>query len=358
MKKEPVIVGVLLAGLVCGAGRAGAQTVAEQVAAELDAGKSLDWTDVKRADVGQNVLGTETDRVLNMLLSIPFEQRQYIFPALFEENDLPKKIRLHPEIAVWEGKRPTRIAPQMQAFADEYLADLNPRLYPYISPDAFPEPDDDRPMLTDQGEDVALDLRRGVYEISDKPYRAVGEWIVPRAELRDNPDYGVVSEAQIEGLGQGMAAFDTAMNEIIAGDRKSWLFLSQFYTSQHDVMVNPFQTWLGNLKRMGKGAEMDAALKQAGWADSETFARAADTVAKAYRANYMTLRIAFDVRRYRGKEATSEADKMGITVAKMYEAYPADVRQVGARCDQVREAFIKNGHQGILNAIRIDELEK
>ena len=57
------------------------------------------------------------DELLNALLKIPFEKRVYVYPALFESHHIPKKIVTHPQILPWKGKKPTRIAPQLQEFA-------------------------------------------------------------------------------------------------------------------------------------------------------------------------------------------------------------------------------------------------
>lgn len=78
------------------------------------------------------------DKMLEQLLKIPFEKRQYIFPALFEEDLIPKKILTHPQIVIWKGKKPTRIAPQMKEYADKYLNTMSAKFYPVLDPDGWP----------------------------------------------------------------------------------------------------------------------------------------------------------------------------------------------------------------------------
>ena len=78
------------------------------------------------------------DKMLEQLLKIPFEKRPYIFPALFEEDLIPKKILTHPQIAIWKGKKPTWIAPQMKEYADKYLDTMSAKFYPVLDPDAWP----------------------------------------------------------------------------------------------------------------------------------------------------------------------------------------------------------------------------
>ena len=81
------------------------------------------------------------DQLLEQILQIPFEKRAYIYPALFEEETMPKKVLTHPQIIIWKGKKPTRIAPQMQEFANKYLDIMSAKFYPVLDPDAWPSPE-------------------------------------------------------------------------------------------------------------------------------------------------------------------------------------------------------------------------
>ena len=79
------------------------------------------------------------DDLLNTLLNIPFEKRVYIYPALFESHNIPKKIVTHPQIVIWKGKKPTQIAPQMQEFAQKHLDTMPAKFYPLLDPDGWPK---------------------------------------------------------------------------------------------------------------------------------------------------------------------------------------------------------------------------
>ena len=78
------------------------------------------------------------DALLETLLKVPFDKRVYIYPALFEEHSISKKILTHPQILIWKGKKPTKIAPQMQEFAKENLEYLPAKFYPILDPDSWP----------------------------------------------------------------------------------------------------------------------------------------------------------------------------------------------------------------------------
>ena len=79
------------------------------------------------------------DNLLKSLLNIPFDKRVYVYPALFESHNIPKKIVTHPQIIIWKGKKPTKIAPQMQKFAQEHLDYMPAKFYPLLDPDAWPK---------------------------------------------------------------------------------------------------------------------------------------------------------------------------------------------------------------------------
>jgi len=80
------------------------------------------------------------DQLLEQILKIPFEKRAYIYPALFEEETMPKKVLTHPQIAIWKGKKPTRIAPQMQEYANKHLNTMPAKFYPILDPDGWQTP--------------------------------------------------------------------------------------------------------------------------------------------------------------------------------------------------------------------------
>ena len=81
------------------------------------------------------------DEMLEFLLQIPFEQRQYIFPMLSEKRSIPKKIKTHPDVLVWKGKKPTRIAKRFQDDV-EFLEFLPAQFYYFLAPEMWPEEND------------------------------------------------------------------------------------------------------------------------------------------------------------------------------------------------------------------------
>ncbi len=82
------------------------------------------------------------DQLLQSLLNVPFDKRVYVYPALFESHHIPKKIVTHPQILIWKGKKPTKIAPQLQEYAREHLDYMPAMYYPLLDPDAWPKQPD------------------------------------------------------------------------------------------------------------------------------------------------------------------------------------------------------------------------
>ena len=77
------------------------------------------------------------DELLELLLQIPFEQRQYIFPLLSAKQSIPKKIKTHPDVLVWKGKRPTRIADRFKN-DKELIQYLPEQFYYFLAPEMWP----------------------------------------------------------------------------------------------------------------------------------------------------------------------------------------------------------------------------
>ena len=76
------------------------------------------------------------DELLELLLQVPFEQRQYIFPMLSAKQSTPKKIKTHPEVLVWKGKRPTRIADRFKD-DEELIQYLPEQFYYFLAPEMW-----------------------------------------------------------------------------------------------------------------------------------------------------------------------------------------------------------------------------
>lgn len=325
-------------------------------------GETIPVTTIDRASREQNHLQISIDMVLHQLLSLPYEQRQYVFPGLFDTPAVPKKIRTHPEIAIWEGKKPTVIAPELQAFAEQYLDDLNPKLYLYLSPAYYQSANKDKPKATELSIAVRNSSQNDILPDKDfQGYDSIYQTIKQPSELAQNPNKAVLNENDIDRIGSGLKTFTLFLNKELNEDpsfRSGYQMLSTFYSDTDSERVNPFQTKIERLRLMNRLQDLDKLVQQVGFKDSAEFALIADTMARAYRAARMPLRFAFESRRYRAQEPTDPVKRMTLTTAKMYEALPKDVYLVDKHLDKVRQAFIESGYQNVLNAETVDSLRK
>ncbi len=101
-------------------------------------GLSVSAQELSKGQLYRQKLVQQQDDLLNLLLQTPFELRQYIFPLLNEKASVPKKIKTHPEVIIWKGKKPTRVAKKFQNDA-ELLEYLPAQYYYYLAPDMWPD---------------------------------------------------------------------------------------------------------------------------------------------------------------------------------------------------------------------------
>ena len=333
----------------------------QEILEYAERGETIPVTTISNAAREQNHVQISIDMVLNQLLSLPYEYRQYVFPGLFDTPAVPKKIRKHPEIAIWEGKKPTVIAPKLQAFAEKYLDDLNPKFYLYLSPEYHQSSEKDKPT-SPQAIELALATRQAssndIPPDSDfKGYADIYQTIKQPPELAQNPDMAILKEQDITRVANGLKTLTQFLNQELSSNpsfRSGYQMLATLYSDADSERINPFQAKVERLRLMKRVQDLDKLVQQAGFKDSAEFALVADTMARAYRAARMPLRIAFEVRRYRAQEPTDPIKRITLTAAKMYESLPKDVHFVNQHLEQVRQAFIDSGYQNVLNAETID----
>ena len=139
---------------------------------------------------------------------------------------------------------------------------------------------------------------------------------------------------------------------------KQYQLLSTYYTDPDKERINPFQAKVERLSLMKRIKKLDQELQKAGFVSAEEFAVKTDAMVKAYRAANMSYAVAVQARRYKAVTPQNKTEKTLVMGAKMYEAYPKDVQLVRDNLKDVREIFIKNGFQSVLNAESFDELRK
>lgn len=300
-------------------------------------------------------LETQIDMYLDYLLKTPFDQRQYIFPALFDIPNMPKKIRTHPDIAIWKGKLPTKIDPVKQAFADKYLKDMNPAFYIYLAPKGVATDVENVPLKT---EGVPINTGHHIPQIIGKSldFPSVRDVLTQPTELQENPDLAKLTVDDIPKINAGLGIFSKYLNQI--SQNEEYRFLLAYHTDYVQEKINPFQVKVARINLMEGGKSLDSDLKKIGFKTAMDFAIKADELAKAYRVARMPYAVALQTRRYKTIEPQNKTEKIINAAAKMYEAYPKDAILVGEHLNEVRQIFINNGFQNALDAETFDALRE
>ncbi len=298
------------------------------------------------------------DAFLAQLLKTPFHQRQYVFPAIFESPFIPQKIRTHPEIAVWKGAVPTDIAPQLSEFSKQYLYDLNPRLYIFLSPDLYRSDVRDKPSDTDNIHWSAHIKRMKPSDPETfEGYKRLETYFKLPKTLVQNPEKAELTADSIKRLNGGFQTLSVFLTN--RPDAKQFQdaldLLETFYSDPENNRINPFQSLVDRIRLMKQGKELDTIFAASGWKNADEFAKTADTAAKAYRVNFLSLPMAFAFQKIKGKtEPMSAAERVMLTTALMHEALPADVRLAEKYLSDIHSAFVKAGYGALLAPVSID----
>lgn len=273
---------------------------------------------------------TGDDLLLNSLLAVPFDKRQYVFPQLHENTGLGKKILSHPEIKIWKGKQPTDIPPNLQAFAKEHLAYLPASYYIFLDPDywqAHPtEQPNGTPTISDTKRQLKLTPHQGtfytfpsvqsLYQLSDKT----------RATYKQTDLTG----ADVTRLFATIPALDA----YIAGQndpRDINMRLISLMLRNNQVekdLTDPFLSLATRLKMVLPPDEIESFFQKQGWSSADEFAQKSDRILKAYRVNFLnpTTAVALQkVRAYPASAPTTTTLENLRMYAKMHEAAPGDV---------------------------------
>lgn len=219
------------------------------------------------SSVQQIVTDSET-KLREDLLSLPFEYRQYVFPAILETKNLSQETLSHPEIAPWRGKKPTRIAPQIQAFADKNLDVLSPRLYPLLMPEVWD-------LTTKKDVKKKDDFELNINNLNNT-YPSLDErGIFPR---QPRPAaVGDLTQNNVQSIIDGLATFKT-----IDEETERQLMRAVNPTDVSNAMRKPCASIVNRLYAIGQNELVDKVLARVKM-DKETFSQKCDRTINAFR---------------------------------------------------------------------------
>lgn len=281
--------------------------------------------------IQQNPIAAEEDLILNNLLSIPFEKRQYVFPEIAGSRGLSKKITSHPEIAIWKGKLPTTLPPQLRAFAAENLLYLPPKYYVFLDPDLWQE----RPVegstqkgIAAQKGDIKLKLTPHIGE--DFKFPAVQDLYTLSPQTIQNYKKTDLTDADVKRV------FSTvnALKEYYATQEDPTFFEHQLLSLMlrndkiEKDLSDPFASLVERLKLVQGAGPINIFFKKQGWKNADEFASKADRILKAQRVTRLNPAMAIQfqkIRSYPQNMPNSIILNNLRMVARLFESPPGDV---------------------------------
>lgn len=285
------------------------------------------------------------DYMLDRLLAIPEEKRQYFFPMLHEYRVLPHKITSHPQIIIWKGKKPTVIAPQLQEWAKKHLEALPASLYPYLDPEMWRSP------LEKQAYYKSLISLSDIPLLSDEPkapnpgykVKSLEEIYHVPAVFSESYTQSTLTESDIsrtvDTLNE-LPAFIDGIDSHLGSRLRDYLGENLAF-----VMAWPFREWTFHVEDTQNGEKLDSYLKSKGWENRDEFIEKADRILKSYRVSQMTLPEAIAISGFRKEYPVKENEKfLPIQMlAEFYHAKGGDALFVEQFAPRLKETF-KNKH--------------
>ena len=284
------------------------------------------------------------DTLLANLLALPYEKRQYVFPYLHEQPFLSHKIKSHPQIIVWKGKKPTVIAPQMQSFAEKYLDDLPAVFYYFLDPDYWTgtTPSEQTVTQTLLNPNVPETKAKSATEIANYAVRSLYEVYQPSDEIKENYNQTILSKNDVTQLENTLLK----LNDFVDKYPKALSIPSALRDSLgirvKESVAAPFEEWVKNVKKLGLSEDLRTFLKQQGWQDENDFAKKADVMLRAVRVNRMPLPQAMAFSEMRLKYYPIDETKPLTSTQmylKMHDAKPGDALFIAPYADELKKSF-------------------
>ncbi|MBR4926940.1 MAG: hypothetical protein IKY98_01295 [Alphaproteobacteria bacterium] len=287
--------------------------------------------------------GANDDVFLNMLLSVPFEKRQYVFPQLHENIGMPNKILTHPEISVWKGKVPTTIPANLKEFAKEHLAYLPTTYYILLDPDQWQEIPTERTQTPTNDLNLKYPTLKMTPHIDEfYAFPKVQDLYKLSPETAQNYTKTDLKPADIERLFNTKKALEDYLNQ--RKDKEDILdrlnALMRYNNDVAEDLSYPYLSLVSRLKLILGEEQINRFFQSQGWKDAFEFAEKSDRVLKAYRVNFLKPNVAIQlskIRAYPKDAPINETMKNLQMYAKMHEAKPADVYLVEPYLNRLRQ---------------------
>ncbi len=300
----------------------------------------------------------QTDEVLAALLAIPYEKRQYFYPYLHEEPYMPHKIKSHPQILAWKGKRPTVIAPQLKEFAQKHLDNLPAAFYYFLDPDFFVQiPPMESTMIPDMMNINSPQMQvKSKLEIANYAVRDLTKSYVISPDIAKNYNKTSLTEQDVQRFTQTLNQLTDFIDSYPEGDYIPSELRDLIGQRLPETAAAPFVNWVHNIHLTKIGKDFDEFIKKAGWKDADEFAQKADIMLRALRVNRMSLIDAMAMSKLR-QTNLPDPDKPMSHIQMyllMYESHPGDALFFAPYTEEMKKTFDKHNFMRIGLPIHID----
>ena len=289
--------------------------------------------------------------LVKMAFSFDPKYHQYIMPMIGRTYGISEKVRMMPGIVEWRRKLPTRIAPQLTEYAKEHLRYLNPVLYPFLMPEAWPE---DTPLTEeDKNKEPYLpkvfqttssaDMERIFPSSFDK--NSLAEKILSDKVALPSQKKNVIglSNADVGSVLSVMNKLKDLENGEEGRKRRNALMLDYQDTNLLlEAHVNPCRSLISRLHKIDadKWFEMQVAKENM---DVETFINKCDATLKAYRMSIAKPGVTISVLNL-AKEAkllpkNSYRRQLNETIIRMFNTSKENVQAVKNFNEQLHKTF-------------------
>ncbi len=303
-------------------------------------------------------IAVRIDEVLADLLTIPEHKRQYFFPYLHEETLMPHKIKSHPQIIVWKGKRPTVIAPQMQEFAEKYLDDLPAAFYYFMDPDMYAQPQPiENTINTDLLNTNMPQMKtKSVLEIANYAVRDIKESYILSDETQKNFYNPTTNEGEVNRFIQTLPSLIRFVDTYPDNDNIPMILRHLIGSDVSLAMAKPFELWVKNIRLTKADKDFETFIQKQGWKNADEFAEKGDKILRAARASRMTLVQAISYSHLRKLHPVEKNKPMTAEQLYwlMYEAHPGDALFLAKYTENMKKILDENNFVRIGLLVDID----
>ena len=288
--------------------------------------------------------------LVKMVFSLDPQYHQYIMPMIGRMYGISEKTRMMPGIVEWRRKLPTRIAPQLTEYAKEHLKYLNPVLYPYLMPEAWP------PMHQPSEEEKAKNFIPRVFQITSASEmerifpsslhpNSLASRLLSGQEKEPQPKSDVVSIS--EGEVTSVLNVMNKLKDLEKGEegRKRRNALVVDYQDLNlllEAHVNPCHSIVSRLHKIDADKWFEIQVGKENM-DVPTFTEKCDATLKAYRMSLAKPGVTIAVLQLAKEAATLPKDsyqrQLNMTVIRMFKTSKENLQAIKGHEEELRKTF-------------------